>query len=237
MVKTRTAMVFLLAVLQARAITVATVGDSMADALYIGLKGQPELLRKSGIKLVRWSRPVIGLTRIDYFDYTSWLRDTKDLGSVDFCVVELGANDLQSISAGDKKWIAVGTDAWQQAYTSRVQALIQTLRPQRCASVIWLLQPAYPKNKYLSQYHGMINAVQFAGAGSSGVTAFEIDAGPDDYGPDGIHPNKDFCLKLGRAVATLLAAGHGANCASCHSSLDLNTEGQPNFAPLIPHLR
>jgi lysophospholipase L1-like esterase len=231
-----------MAALQARAITVATVGDSMADALYLGLKGQPELLRKSGIKLVRWSRPVIGLTRVDYFDYTSWLRDTTDLGSVDFCVVELGANDLQSIAAGDekqnaKKWIAVGTDAWQQVYTSRVQALIRTLKPQRCASVIWLLQPPYQKNKYLGQYHVMINAAQFAGAGSSGVTAFEIDAGPDDYGPDGIHPNTDFCLKLARAVAALLAAGHGANCASCHSSPALATERQFNFAPLIPHLR
>ena len=231
-----------MAALQARAITVATVGDSMADALYLGLKGQPELLRKSGIKLVRWSRPVIGLTRIDYFDYTSWLRDTTDLGSVDFCVVELGANDLQSIAAGNekqsaKKWMAVGTDGWQQAYTSRVQALIQTLKPQRCASVIWLLQPPYQKNKYLGQYHVMINAVQFTGARSGGATAFEIDAGPDDYGPDGIHPNRDFCLKLGRAVATLLAAGHGANCASCHNSPALDTERQPNFAPLIPHLR
>ena len=64
----------------------------------------------------------------------------------------MGANDLQSIATGDqnqrvknqnaRKWIAVGTEAWQRAYTDRVQALVETLKPQRCASVVWLLQPA-----------------------------------------------------------------------------------------------
>src|ERR1700683_4086263 len=119
----RRAVFLILIALQARAeVTVATVGDSLADAVYLGLKLQPDLLRKSGIKLVRWSRPKIGLTRTDYFDYTAWLRDTAALGSVDFCVVQLGANDLQSIAIEDRnrdskhqntqKWIAVGTEAW-----------------------------------------------------------------------------------------------------------------------------
>src|ERR1700691_4520887 len=106
----RRAIFLILIALQARAeVTVATVGDSLADAVYLGLKLQPDLLRKSGIRLVRWSRPKIGLTRPDYFDYTAWLRDTADLGRVDFCVVQLGANDLQSIATGDnnqssQKW-------------------------------------------------------------------------------------------------------------------------------------
>src|ERR1700691_3626414 len=119
---TRAGILFLLAALQARAeVTVATVGDSLADAIYLGLKLQPDLLRKSGIHLVRWSRPKIGLTRTDYFDYTGWIRDTKEIGSADFCVVELGANDLQSIAvpgqspSGQQKWIRVGTEDWQRA--------------------------------------------------------------------------------------------------------------------------
>jgi hypothetical protein len=82
----------------ARAVTVATVGDSLADAVYLGMKLQPDLLKKNGIHLVRWSRAKIGLTRTDYFDYTDWLRVNNDLGTADFCVVQLGANDLQSIS-------------------------------------------------------------------------------------------------------------------------------------------
>ena len=62
------------------------------------MKLQPDLLKKNQIHLVRWSRAKIGLTRTDYFDYTEWLRVNNDLGSADFCVVQLGANDLQSIS-------------------------------------------------------------------------------------------------------------------------------------------
>lgn len=203
------------------AITVATVGDSLADSIYLGLKLQPDLLRKNGIKLVRWSRPKIGLTRLDYFDYTAWLRDTASLGSVDFCVVELGANDLQSIDIGNRKWIRVGSDDWQRAYTDRVLGLVNTLKSGRCGKVVWLLQPAYQKNKYLNQYHEMINTVQLAGS-VPGAATFDVAAREDDYSADGIHPNKDFCFKLGRAVAQLLTAWQqpfaGSNCGSCHAA-------------------
>jgi len=241
----RAAFLLILAALQARAaITVATVGDSLADAIYLGLKLQPDLLKKNGIKLVRWSRPKIGLTRIDYFDYTAWLRDTGDLGSVDYCVVQLGANDLQSIAIGDQhtqnqstqKWLRVGTDAWQRAYTDRVQALVQTLKPSRCAKVVWLLQPPYQKNKFLSQYHNMINAVQLAGS-ASGAAAFEVAAGADDYSADGIHFNKDFCFKLARAVANLFGSWQppsaGTNCVTCHPGPGLVPDRLPDLAPLI----
>jgi lysophospholipase L1-like esterase len=243
---TRAALVVILAALQARAITVATVGDSLADAVYLGLKLQPDLLHKNGIKLVRWSRPKIGLTRTDYFDYPTWLRDTGDLGNVDYCVVQLGANDLQSIAIGEHKWIAVGTAAWQRAYADRVQALVQTLKPLRCGSIVWLLQPPYQKNKFLSQYHVMINAAQVAGinaanppGSASGAAAFEIDAGAGDYSTDGVHPNKDFCFKLARAVVNLLAAGPqpfaGSNCTACHASPGLAADRAPGLAPLVPH--
>jgi hypothetical protein len=232
---TRAALLIIMAALQARAVTVATVGDSLADAVYLGLKLQPDLLRKNGIKLVRWSRPSIGLTRLDYFDYNAWLRNNAELGAVDFCVVQLGANDLQSIATEGKKWIAVGTEAWQRAYTDRVQALIQTLKPH-CGNVVWLLQPPYQKNKFLNQYHAMINTVQLAGS-STEAAVFEIDAGADDYSSDGIHPNKDFCFKMGRSVVSLLAAWPqpfaGTNCASCHSSPGLLPDRLPDLAPLI----
>ena len=207
------------------AITVATVGDSLADAIYLGMKLQPNLLKKSGIDLVRWSRPSIGLTRVDYFDYNSYLRDSIGLGSADICIVELGANDLQSISIEKKKWIAVGTDAWQRVYGERVQALVSTLKTQRCGSVLWFLQPANQTNKYLSHYHGMINQVQFAGASPAVTAAFEIMASSKDYVSDGVHFNKDFCFKVARAVADMIASWQPfaqATCSSCH--LPANTQ-------------
>jgi lysophospholipase L1-like esterase len=202
-----------------RAVTVATVGDSLADAVYLGMKLQPDLLRKNGIHLVRWSRARIGLTRTDLFDYTDWLRENQDLGRVDFCVVQVGANDLQSISIRKNKWVFVGTETWQQVYQNRVKALVDTLKVQRCASVIWLLQPTYEKNRYLRQYHEMINAVQFAGSNSGVAAAFELETTENDYSRDGIHFNKPFCFSLARAVINLFAPSTlaTAGCGACHS--------------------
>src|SRR5579863_692256 len=112
---------FVAAASLARGVTVATVGDSLADAVYLGMKLQPDLLKKNEIHLTRWSRAKIGLTRTDYFDYTSWLRDNDELGSADICVVQLGANDLQSIHIGKNKWVFVGTQIWQRMYQERVK--------------------------------------------------------------------------------------------------------------------
>jgi hypothetical protein len=228
--------------LRAEATVIATVGDSLADAIYLGLKLQPDLLRKDGLRVERWSRPKIGLTRVDYFDYTSWIRDNQTLGSADFCVVELGANDLQSIDTtpgepgGRKKWIRLGTGDWRQAYTGRVLALVNILKERRCGHVVWLLQPPYQNNKFLSQYHEMINGVQLAGA-SGGAAAFDIAAKQDDYSADGVHPNKEFCFKLGRAVAALVESWRepfaGGNCASCHASPGLLPSRLPDLGPLV----
>jgi hypothetical protein len=212
------------------AVTVATVGDSLADAIYLGMKLQPGLLKKSGIDLMRWSRPSIGLTRVDYFDYNSYLRDSSELGSADICIVELGANDLQSIAIEKRKWIAVGSDAWQRVYGERVQALVSTLKTQRCGSVLWFLQPANQTNKYLSHYHGMINQVQFAGAAPEVTAAFEIMASSKDYISDGVHFNKDFCFKVARAVVDMISSWKlfaQASCSTCHplaNSLPANAQ-------------
>lgn len=215
----RSAILLLSAVVSAHAaITVATVGDSLADAIYLGMKLQPNLLKKSGIDLIRWSRPSIGLVRVDYFDYNSYLRNSG-LGSADICIVELGANDLQNIATEKQKSFAVGTDAWQRVYGERVQALVSTLKTQRCGSVLWFLQPANQTNKYLSHYHGMINQVQFAGAAPTVTAAFEIMASSKDYVSDGVHFNTAFCFKVARAVADMIASWQPfaqASCSSCH---------------------
>ena len=55
--------------------------------------GAAGFLQRYGVGLARWSRPIVGLTRTDYFDYAGWLRDTSELGPADLCLVEIGAND------------------------------------------------------------------------------------------------------------------------------------------------
>src|SRR5215813_9367328 len=88
--------------------TVATVGDSFADSLYNSMRSRPDLVQQRGVRLLRWSRPIIGLTRTDFFDYPAWLHDSPDLGKADLCFVEIGANDMQSLPAAAQQRIAYG---------------------------------------------------------------------------------------------------------------------------------
>ncbi len=224
----------LLATLARGETTVATVGDSLADSVYLGIKSQPDLIKQHGIHLIRWSRPSIGLTRTDIFDYTQWLQTSKDVSHADFCIVEMGANDLQSISVGPLKWTSVGTERWRQIYRERQESMLRTLKPSRCGEVVWLLQSGYPRNKYLSQYHDMINTVQLSGLQSSSTTAFEILASPEDYGEDGIHFNGPFALKLGQAVMKVYESWKyfSRNCASCHPLTNYSGAEPKELAPL-----
>ncbi|MGO9648457.1 MAG: GDSL-type esterase/lipase family protein [Terriglobales bacterium] len=183
-----------------RTFTIATVGDSMADGVWYGMRAQPRLLKDHGIHLVRWSRANTGLTRTDQFDYLDWLRENDDLGTADFCVVQLGANDLQSIAIGPNTFLTVGTPNWQRIYQDRLESLLDTLKATRCNETVWLLQPAYENNRYLSRYNSMINGVQRAALKSASIAAFDINAAKDDYVEDGVHFNGPFVMKLGQAV-------------------------------------
>jgi lysophospholipase L1-like esterase len=224
---------FLLSVVRGD-VTVATVGDSLADSVYLGIKSQPNLIKQHGIHLIRWSRPSIGLTRTDLFDYAEWLRTSKEVTYADFCIVEMGANDLQSISVGHLKWTAVGSERWRKIYRARQESMLRDLKPRRCGEVVWLLQSGYPRNKYLSQYHEMINTVQLSGLQSSSTAAFEILASPEDYGNDGIHFNGPFCLKLGQAVLKVFESWrhYSQNCSSCHPLTDYSFAEPKELVPL-----
>jgi len=216
------------------ATSVATVGDSFADAFYMGMWSQPNLLKKHDIQLVRWSRPIIGLTRVDFFDYPAWLRN-KDLGSVDVCVVQIGTNDMQSIQA-DGKWVKFATDRWNSVYTGRVRAVQETLLAQRCKQTIWVLQPGYEMNRFLREHRETINRVQSAALNPSRTLVLETSAKAQDYGKDKIHYNGKFDLKLGQAMFRLIMAWRQAAppaCFSCHSKVDVsNRLSIDSLAPL-----
>ncbi len=215
---------------------IATVGDSLADSVYLGIKSQPRLMKKHEVSLTRWSRPSIGLTRIDFFDYPGWLRGSSDLGRADFCVVEMGANDVQSISIGQHKWVAAGSAEWQRRYTQRLEDMAATLKTERCQEVVWLLQPAYQGNRFLNQHHAMMNSVQLLGLKSTSIQAFEIASTESDYQHDGIHFNGPFALKLGQAVVRLAESWRqfaSGNCADCHTSARYEEITPEEMSPLV----
>lgn len=218
------------------ATTVATVGDSFADSVYLGMRSRPDLLKKNDIKLIRWSRPIIGLTRTDYFDYPGWLRDTDNLGTVDVCVAQVGANDLQSIRIAKGKWAMFASEQWAILYAERVKSVEETLRERRCRLTIWILQPGYEKNSLLNRYHAMVSDLQRSALDPEHTLVFEISTEAADYGSDGTHFSGPFCLRLGQAMFRLLAAFRQSvpdSCYSCHTRPDLNARLVPrDLAPL-----
>ena len=207
--------------------TVATVGDSFADAIYLAMKARPDLLKKHDIKLVRWSRPIIGLARTDYFDYSEWLNESKRLA--DICVIQIGSNDMQALH-DDGKYFAFGTDKWKELYLGRVKGMADILAERRCRQIIWILQPGFERQKHMAEKHLVINVLQSEALQPSGSMVFEVTTSKEDYGADNTHFNRTFILKLGDAIFGLSAASKGLiqnRCFSCHNGFDAGSVSNP----------
>lgn len=202
---------------------VATIGDSLADSLYNSLRARPDWIARDHLKLLRWSRPVVGLTRTDVFDYAKWLRETRDLGFADTCFVEIGANDMQSIRV-ENQWIAYGSPEWKKLYSERTLDMARTLIAQRCGRVLWVLQPGFEKRSELACHRELINELQRQALRLDRTGLVEIVTSTDAYGPDETHFNREFLLKLGAPLLQMVDTTRQFirnKCDSCHTSVGL----------------
>lgn len=221
------------------AISVATVGDSFADSLYMAMRARPDLLRRYDVQLLRWSRPIIGLTRTDYFDYTSWLRDSNELGSADVCFVQIGSNDMQSIPVSQKQWIAYGSPQWRAAYSGRTREMAQILTERRCRLLIWVLQPGFEKQDAMACHRELINEVQREAVRLERTRVLELATSETAYGADKTHFNRAYVLQLGPALFQLVDASgqivHNG-CLACHGNVEGLTR-ESGILPLRPSRR
>ena len=218
-------------VLRGQPFLVATVGDSFADSLYNAMRARPDMVRRSGIQLMRWSRPIVGLTRSDYFDYVGWLRDSPQLGVADLCFVEIGSNDMQSIRVSNQ-WIAYGSPGWKEAYARGTLEMAQVLSGRRCRQVLWVLQPGFERQDALACHRELINELQSEVLQVPRTRVLQIATSEVSYGPDRTHFNRTFLLQLGPAMFQILDGArqieHG-RCLACHRSVDAATA---NIYPL-----
>ena len=215
------------------AISVATVGDSFADSMYNAMRARPDLVRRYGVQLKRWSRPIIGLTRTDYFDYTRWLRDSSELGSVDVCIAQIGSNDMQSIPVSKKQWIAYGSPQWREAYGGRTREMALILTERRCGLLIWVLQPGFEKQDAMACHRELINEVQREALRLDRVRVLELATSEAAYGPDKTHFNRAYVLQLGPALFQLVDTSCQIihrGCLACHR----NVEGLPRESEIFP---
>jgi hypothetical protein len=202
---------------------VATVGDSFADSLYNSLRARPDWIERDHLKLLRWSRPIVGLTRTDVFDYAKWLRETRELGFADVCFVEIGANDMQSISI-NHQWISYGSPEWKKTYAERTLQMAQTLIAQRCGRVLWVLQPGFEKRGELSCHRELINELQRETLRLDRTGLIEIVTSAEAYGSDQTHFNREFLLQLGAPLLQMVDTTRQfvrRQCNACHTSIGL----------------
>ena len=217
----------------AQPFTVATVGDSFADSLYQAMRARPDLLQRYGVRLERWSRPIVGLTRTDYFDYAGWLRHAPELGSADLCLVEIGANDMQSIPIGPRQWIPYGSPQWRESYAGRAHEMAKTLADRLCGQVLWVLQPGFEKREAMACHRELINEVQGAAVREVRTRMLEFVTSDAAYGPDKTHFNRAYVLELGPSLFHLVDTARQIvhmRCLGCHQ----NAEVLPRAAEIFP---
>lgn len=205
-----------------QAISVATVGDSFADSLYNAMRARPDLVQRYGVQLTRWSRPIIGLTRTDYFDYIGWLRDSAGLGSVDVCFVLIGSNDMQSIPLSKKQWIAYGSPQWRDTYATRTREMASILTGRRCGQLLWVLQPGFEKRDAMACHRELINEVQREALRPGRTQVLAIATSEAAYGPDKTHFSRAYLMQLGPALFHLVDTSRQMThmgCLSCHRTI------------------
>jgi hypothetical protein len=238
LLKTPCVLLFLAAI-QARgqAFRVATVGDSFADSLYNSIRARPDLVASHGIRLMRWSRPIVGLTRTDYFDYAAWLQDLPsdlpDSASADLCFVEIGTNDMQSISVAPQQWIAYGSAEWREAYAKRTGDMARLLLDERCGQVLWVLQPGFEKRDGLACHRELVNEIQRETLRLDRARLLDVATTDAVYGADKTHFNRAFLLQLGPAMFQLIDTARqidNGKCYACHRNVDLRPTA--DIAPL-----
>jgi hypothetical protein len=206
-----------------RAVSVATVGDSFADSLYNAMRARPDLMQQYGVQLTRWSRPIIGLTRTDYFDYAAWLRDSAGLGTVDVCLAQIGSNDMQSIPVAKNQWIAYGSPQWRDEYAARTREMALVLTERRCGLLLWVLQPGFEKRDAMACHRELIDEVQREALRLDRTRVLEISTSEAAYGPDKTHFNRAYALQLGPALFQVVDASRQIihrGCLACHRNVE-----------------
>ncbi len=183
-------------------IKIALVGDSLAEALSLGLEADPAVKAEWLIRQKTVSAS--GLVRDDYHDWpkalAALIAENPDLAGL---VVMLGLNDRQVIRSGDAVLEPL-TDPWREAYRKRVDTLIQIAQAAR-VPLVWVGMPVVRAPKLsadLASLNDMIRNRVTAG-GETYVEIFDgfadqsgafTTSGPDVIGdivrlrgPDGIH--------------------------------------------------
>ncbi len=125
---------------------VLIVGDSMILEGF-GVALERELKKREGLTVVREGKYSSGLSRPDYFDWNSHLRELIDKHQPDLLVASLGANDPQDILDENRKRHFSATEGWNEIYGSRALELLK-IPEDKDIITVWVGLPIMGKQKY-----------------------------------------------------------------------------------------
>lgn len=165
---------------QARPISVAVVGDSLANDLGNGM--EDIFANKPQVRVIKQTRFATGLVRTDYFNWNATVANALKHGDANILVVVIGGNDHQPIRV-DGRRLDPSSKAWRAEYTRRVAHFMKTVKQSR-AKLYWVGLPDVRSDKLARGYRTM-NAIYRREAAKHGFTY--IDTWDKFHTPDGAY--------------------------------------------------
>ena len=136
---------------RAKPVSIAVVGDSLANDLGRGMEAL--FASKRNVRVIKQTRFATGLVRTDYFDWNASLRGFLSNADPDVIVVVIGGNDHQPIRLKRGRLDPLSRP-WLSEYERRVALFMGTLKRKR-TKVYWVGLPVVRSPKLSGAYQAM----------------------------------------------------------------------------------
>lgn len=143
---------------------VLMLGDSLMGEVAAGLR---QHLPRT-FTVVDNHKSSTGLTNLGYYDWPTTVFQETQAAHPQWVVIHMGANDSQDMLLNGHA-VRFGSDAWQAAYLSRAQLLLDRIKeaaPQ--ATIVWIGLPAMRSDTFDARMD-IIRQIQGKAAASRGV--------------------------------------------------------------------
>ena len=192
---------------------VAVFGDSLADGLWMGLRGAGK--DGGAPEYARLGRVSSGLVKSGFYDWQAGAEKIA-AGAYACGICMVGLNDQQTIDTGGGR-IPFGASAWDDAYADLVGSIVAAFARRR-VPLVWVGLPTVRDRRVSDGVHEINDVVSGVVTNGGGlfVSTWELTAGPDGRytafiadergrksemrAPDGMHMTGEGYLLLGRMV-------------------------------------
>jgi uncharacterized protein len=145
---------------------ILVIGDALADKLAQGI--DEEFGDNPDVQVVRKTKPVSSLTRVDVFDWAEGARAAlSGPQHYDVAVILIGINDWQPMPNGGTT-LEPGSDPWREAYGKRVDAVLGVFK-EKNVPVVWVGLPVMGTPKFSEELQSLNAIVRDAVHASGGA--------------------------------------------------------------------